>query len=372
MKMRWFALAAMVTFLVTHETHAQCTSVGGVDVSVMPNAPLQFQFFPMSLLGFGGTGNAGTLSLPGATQFGIQFTNNSGSTKNLYLEVDVRNSSRSILRDRLQVGFQIPVGVAPFISVPQMIDGSFPSSFSANVLSQARIANDYVQSLSGGLPSGSFYFVIKMGEQLDQLTCENTVTVEVLTGSTVDIIIPSNGAASGNLPLFQWAAVGGNEFRLTFAKLRPNQSFEDALATSSQRVVLDALMVTSYQAAPGGPSGAMENNLTWNPGLQDGDYCAQVTMIQRDPLTGTTNEVKSAIHAFTVSSGTGGMTNLVGLNASEILNLLGSLPGGATILEALRGYNPVSIEINGAAATVEDLRNKLNSLPGTALISIKP
>lgn len=370
MKMKWFALAAMVIFLVTHETHAQCTSVDGVGVSVMPNAPLQFQFFPMSLLGFGSAGNPGSLSIPGAQQFGIQFTNNTGTEKTLILDIDIRNSAGTILDRHFRVQIVIPIGPSPFITVPQIVDGNIPSSFSPGTPTNARINDSFVSSLSGGLPSGSFFFDISL--EGGSSTCMNTVTVEVLTGSTVDIIIPSNGAASGNLPLFQWAAVGGNEFRLTFAKLRPNQSFEDALATSSQRVVLDPLMVTSYQAAPGGPSGAMENNLTWNPGLQDGDYCAQVTMIQRDPLTGTTNQVKSAIHAFTVSSGTGGMTNTVGLNASEILNLLGSLPGGATILEALRGYNPVSIEINGAAATVEDLRNKLNSLPGTALISIKP
>jgi hypothetical protein len=189
-------------------------------------------------------------------------------------------------------------------------------------------------------------------------------------------VLPADGSESSALPQFQWAAVGGQRFRLTVAKLRPGQTGEDALNNSSQRFIV-RVAGNSYQTTSGGPTNTgvvevRENNLTWSPGLSNGDYVYRVTMIQEDPITGTQNFVNSKVGRFVVVGGIGGLANTSGLNTEEIVGLLQSAAKGANIKDLLQGFSAISIEINGSAGTVDDLRAKLNDLPASVKWSIKP
>lgn len=379
MKVRVFhglglALIAASLFLNTEGLTAQssCARYGGeLTTSVEPSTPLVFSFFPISLMGIGDQTSAGALE--SFQSFGVRFSNTGAVEREVNLAIYLYSGTEAVFSQEMAVTMAIPVGTY-FVSVPQLISGNISGGLNPRALIKPTINSTFRNRFAGGVPSGSFRFEVRIAEENQNTTDPSTICgsifVEVLSGATVDIVVPSNGTQTGSLPLFQWSAVGGSKFRLTFAKLKPNQSYEDALATSSQRVVLEVRDVNSYQATAGGPSGAIENNLTWNPGLQDGDYCVRVTMIQEDPLTGATNEVTSAINSFVVASGTAAAT--VGLNATEVLSLLASVPGLSAILEQLRGYNPVLIEINGTVMTVEDLRNKLANLPGTYKVKLTP
>lgn len=59
------------------------------------------------------------------------------------------------------------------------------------------------------------------------------------------LTMPSNGSTANALPQFQWSAVGGQKYKLTLAKLQPNQTQEDALNNSSQRMVLNLTSTSS-------------------------------------------------------------------------------------------------------------------------------
>ncbi len=379
----WVLLALMVS---EHRLQAQnCSLYGGeLQISLLPSTPLTFQFFPIGLLGLGGSTNAGTVSTAGFERFGVQFTNSGTVQRQVNLAIFLfqgAGTGQTVFGtgDEMRVTLFVPPGTY-FVSVPQFINGNI-TSVRAQAFVGPRISERYRNSLSGGIPSGSFHFDFAVTDEnggnptLADLC--GSLSIEVLTGATVDLIVPGNGSQVGPLPLFQWAAVGGNKFQLNFAKVRAEQSYEDALRTSSQRVLLEINGTNTFQATAGGPiSGGnvttLENNLTWNPGLLEGEYCYRVTMIQEDPITGSQNLVTSAINSFTVSNtammiGVGG-----GINTDEILNLLRSLSTGEAIVNELRGYSAISIEINGTAATVTDLRTKLGDLPDVYKVEIKP
>ncbi|NUM81279.1 hypothetical protein HUU42_10775, partial [bacterium] len=280
--------------------------------------------------------------------------------------------NESILRTPLFAGLTVPPG-RHFISVNDFLGNNIPSFLknpSVNV-DQAKINKDFVKRLSGGLPSGTFSFDISAGTDPAALQPCGSITAEVLSGATVDLIIPANGSESSSLPLFQWAAVGGNEFILTVAKLKPNQSHEDALRTSSQRMVINFNNTTSYQTTAGGPvvPGVQENNLTWNPGLALGEYVYRVSMLQRDPITNTQNTVNSNTAVFSVKEG--GINT--GLNTQEIIAILSTIPGLSNLQDLMKGYSATGIEIDGKTGNVEELRGKVKSLEGkTYKVSIKP
>jgi hypothetical protein len=94
-------------------------------------------------------------------------------------------------------------------------------------------------------------------------------------------------------------------------------------------------------------------------------------MVQEDPITGTQNLVNSNIANFSVS-GSGGTINTSGLNTDEIIGLLTGAAKGVNIADLLKGYSAFSIEINGKAATIDELRTKLNDISSSAKWSIKP
>jgi hypothetical protein len=389
--MRTFALVTMFVslwlILIHSDVRSQTCTKGTVDITLIPSAPLQFQFFPMGLMGIGGTGNVGVLTGTGFERFGLQLQNTAGAQQQLNIAVYLYQggasigSGEAVFSDEMTVTVFVPPGGPYFISVPQLINNNITGLRSA-AHRPATISRTFRNALSGGVPSGNFRFDIvidpvqdpNIGDAADHC---GSFFVEILTGATVDLIVPGNGGQAGPLPLFQWAAIGGNKFQLAIAKVRAGQSYEDALRTSSQRVLLDINGTNTFQATAGGPiSGGnvttLENNLTWNPGLLEGEYCYRVTMIQEEPLTGSQNFVTSAINSFTVSNtammiGVGG-----GINTDEILNLLRSLSAGEAIVNELRGYSAISIEINGTAATVTDLRTKLGELPEVYKVEIKP
>ncbi|MBL7995072.1 hypothetical protein JNM05_06825 [bacterium] len=352
---------------------AQCNTPSGVVINVRPDAPLQFQFFPVSLLGVGRS----DANLSAFQNFGIQITNTTGSDKDITLEVELTDGSTSMFERNLQVTMTIPNSPTPiFIGVPQLLNPRNLSYKKTGLTPQnPRISDAYIKKLKGGLPSGTFEFRISTSDYPTAPSYCKSIVIQVLAGATVDVIMPANGSTVSSLPQFQWSAVGGQKFKLTLAKLKPNQTQEDALNNSSQRAIIE-LGSTSYQTTAGGPTGGggatlIENNLAWNPGLLDGEYCYRVTMVQRDPITGTQNLVNSNIANFTVS-GSGGTINTSGLNTDEIIGLLTAAAKGVNIADLLKGYSAFSIEINGTAATVDELRTKLNDISASAKWSIKP
>lgn len=355
---------------------AQSTTPNGVELSVRPSAPLQFQFFPISLLGIGKS----DANLSAFQNFGVQLTNNTGANKDIWLKVDLTDGSTSLFSQKLEVALTVPNGSPVFIGTPQLLNAkSVPYKKTGVSGRNPNISKDYINKLKGGLPSGTFEFVISIGDYqgitptYDANPPEQKIIIQIQAGTSVDLMAPGNGSTVNSLPQFQWSAVGGQRFKLTIAKLKPNQSQEDALNNSSQRAVIE-LNTTSYQTVAGGPTTgagikADENNLTWNPGLLDGDYCYRVTMIQEDPITGTQNLVNSNIAGFTVG---GTSANASGLNTDEIIGLLSAAAKGVNIAELLKGYGAYYIEINGKPATVDELRTKLNDISSTAKWSIKP
>ncbi len=371
-------MATALTVMAFQTVFSQSTTPNGVELSVRPNAPLQFQFFPISLLGIG----KGDANLSAFQNFGVQLSNNTGTSKDIWLKVDLTDGSTSLFSQKLEVALTVPSGLPVFIGTPQLLNSkSVPFKKTGISGKNPKISDEYINKLKGGLPSGTFEFVISIGDYqgitptYDANPPEQRIVIQILAGATVDLIMPANGNTVNALPQFQWSAVGGQEFKLTIAKLKPGQTQEDALNNSSQRAVI-ALTSTSYQATAGGPvTGAgittEENNLLWNPGLVDGEYCYRVTMVQKDPITGTQNLVNSNVANFTVS-GSGGTVNTSGLNTDEIIGLLSAAAKGVNIAELLKGYSAFSIEINGKPATVDELRTKLNDISASAKWSIKP
>ncbi len=345
--------------------------INGVQVQVEPTTPLQFQFFPMGLLGIGSGGNTG--GLEGFSRFGITFTRSSSDTGSgeVNVKISLFLGNRNLFSRDMEVTLTIPNnGIPYFVSVPQFINGNIPMNLYPTAPRKPRIDDKYAQDLMGGMPSGNFRFEIytAKGGSLNYQLC-GSITVEVTAGATVDLIMPAKGEETSGLPFFQWAAVGGNKFQLTIARLKAGQTEEDALRTSSQRTIIELVNTRSYQSTAGGPVTSIENNLTWNPGLLDGQYCYQVTMIQEDPITGSRNLVNSVIHNFVVTGSGKQMSS--GLNTQEILNIVASRVN-INLQDPFKGFNAVSIEINGSAATVEDLRAKVNNLPEKFKVEIKP
>jgi len=363
-------LPFLLAFLVAggQTNFAQCTTSNGVTVEVLPSAPVQFQFFPLSLLGLGGGSGSG---LTAFQQFGVKFTNSTLSPQTLDVEIGLEVGGSSVFSRNIAVTLTIPVGTT-FVGVSDFANGNFGSQLNPQASQKPKFSSEFVKKISGGLPSGQFRFPIIIRVQGNP-ECNLAISAEVLTGATVDLILPTNGTETNSLPLFQWAAVGGHKFRLTVAKLKAQQTEEDALKTSSQRFIVGLDNVTNYQITAGGPVAGggitpLENNLTWNPGLQNGEYCYRVTMIQEDPTSGTTNEVNSAVAHFTVNSG----GQFGPLSTTEIINLLSDIPGLGNLADQLKGYTAFEMSIDGQAATVDDLRNKLKELPEKKKISIKP
>jgi hypothetical protein len=334
-----------------------CT-VNEVDVMLKPSAPLQFQFFPIALLGIGEGSRAGAIGA--FSQFGIGLRNTNQTTaRNLDIQIQCQIGGRPIFSRPLTVlGIQVQAGARYFIGVPQLLSGELPRGLLSASLEKPKIDREFVNDLAGGLPSGRFEFVIFVGETgLPFVNC-GSIIAEVLTGSTVDLIVPANHSETSALPLFQWAAVGGTKFRLTVARLKPRQTEEDALNTSSQRLVVELNNLTSFQLTAGGPSNALENNLTWNPGLAAGEYIWRVAMIQEDPTTGTSNTVRSRIQHFTVGGGAS-----AGLNTDQIIAILQTIPGLSNIDEQLKGFRAIAIEYNGQNLTADELRQKIQEFP---------
>lgn len=372
-QIRLAALVVLALVVLSYQSvFAQCSTNNGVELSVRPNAPLQFQFFPISLLGIGKS----DVNLSAFQNFGIQLVNTSGTeNREIWLRVDLTDGSESLFSQRLELALTLTPSANIFVGTPQLLNATnIPFKKSGILVKKPKISEAYIKKLKGGLPSGTFEFVISVGEYAvsPSYSCEQRITIQILAGATVDLIMPANGSTSNSLPQFQWSAVGGQKFKLTLAKLKPNQTQEDALNNSSQRMVLN-LTSTSYQTTAGGPplGAGDENNLSWNPGLVDGEYCYRVTMVQEDPITGTQNLVNSNIANFSVS-GSGGTINTSGLNTDEIIGLLTGAAKGVNIADLLKGYSAFSIEINGKAATVDELRTKLNDISSSAKWSIKP
>ena len=369
-QLRLTVFVALALLVFSYQSaFAQCTTPSGVQVNVRPDAPLQFQFFPISLLGIGKS----EANLSAFQNFGIQMINSTGSAQNVAIEVGLYDGNGTdMFQSHLKVTLSVQNGTM-FIGVPQLLN---PKNLPNRISSQnPRISDDYIKKLKGGLPSGTFEFKVSIGDNSASVSYCRSIVVQVLSGATVDLIMPSNGSTVSSLPQFQWSAVGGQKFKLTVAKLKPNQTQEDALNNSSQRAIIE-LGSTSYQTTAGGPTGGSgitveENNLTWNPGLVDGEYCYRVTMVQADPITGTQNLVNSNIANFTVG-GSGGTINTSGLNNDEIIGLLTAAAKGVNIADLLKGYSAFSIEINGKEATVDELRTKLSEISASAKWSIKP
>lgn len=363
-------LLALFAISVNNLSYGQCT-VNGVTIEVVPTAPIQFQFFPLALLGVGDK----TVPVSGFERFGIRFINTNPTASDIFIDINARLGNDYILRESLFAGLTIPSG-SFFVSVNDFLGNNIPSNLknTSVQVDQARINKDFLKRLSGGLPSGTFVFEIRISDEASTVRTApicGTITAEILSGATVDLIIPANGSESSSLPLFQWAAVGGNEFILTVAKLKPNQSHEDALRTSSQRMVINFNNTTSYQTTAGGPvvPGVQENNLTWNPGLALGEYVYRVSMLQRDPITNTQNTVNSNTAVFSVKEG--GINT--GLNTQEIIAILSTIPGLSNLQDLMKGYSATGIEIDGKTGNVEELRGKVKSLEGkTYKVSIKP
>ncbi len=373
-QIRLAALVVLALVVLSNQSvFAQaCNTPNGVVIDVRPNAPIQFQYFPISLLGIGKS----DANLSAFQRFGIQISNNTGSDKDITFEVGLYDGPNSLFEPgkNLKVTLRIPNTTNTFIGVPQLLNvKSVPYKLTGAPSQSPKISEDYIKKLKGGLPSGTFEFKISTSDYPTPpgSPCQSII-IQVLAGATVDLIMPANGSTSNSLPQFQWSAVGGQKFKLTLAKLKPNQTQEDALNNSSQRMVLN-LTSTSYQTTAGGPplGAGDENNLSWNPGLVDGEYCYRVTMVQEDPITGTQNLVNSNIANFSVS-GSGGTINTSGLNTDEIIGLLTGAAKGVNIADLLKGYSAFSIEINGKAATVDELRTKLNDISSSAKWSIKP
>ncbi len=339
---------------LSEQSFGQC-DVAGVQFRAVPPT-LQFQFFPLSLLGIGeGGGRAGSI---GAFQrFGIEINNTTGVDQQRDLRVGLRVGSESVFSQDMVVTLLIPPGIH-FVSVSQFMDNDIPGRLQPQGYLKPKIDKAFVKKLAGGLPSGRFEFPLSVGVTgTGVFTSCGSIIAEVLTGATVDLIVPAHNSESSSLPLFQWAGTGGSEFILTVARLKPRQTDEDALNTSSQRLRV-RVMGQSFQLTAGGPARAEENNLTWNPGLPAGEYIWRVAMIQNDPTTGTTNSIKSRVNHFTVT----GSANASGFNTDQIIAILQTVPGLSNIDEQLKGFQAVGVELNGENMTADELRAKLKEL----------
>jgi len=340
---------------LSEQSFGQC-DVAGVQFRAVPPT-LQFQFFPLSLLGIGeGGGRAG--SIGAFARFGIEINNTTGADAQRDLQIGLRVGSESVFEQNMVVTLLIPPGVH-FVSVSQFMDNEIPARLRPQGFLKPKISKDFVKQLAGGLPSGRFEFPLSVGVTGTGIfqPC-GSIIAEVLTGATVDLIVPPHNSETSSLPLFQWAGTGGTQFVLTVARLKPRQTDEDALNTSSQRLVVE-VMNQSFQLTAGGPARAVENNLTWNPGLAAGEYIWRVAMIQTDPTTGTTNSIRSRVNRFTVTGG----VNSSGLSTDQIIAILQTVPGLSDIDEQLKGFEAVGIEFNGENMTADELRAKIKELP---------
>ncbi len=361
--LKWLGALVVVFMFSYNNLFAQCT-VGFVTVDVIPHAPINFQYFPMSILGVGRAG----ANLSAFQNFGVSLNNADAAPQSVFIRVGFKGGEGQVFDVPLELRLTVPSG-AFFLGIPELLNRRFANAIKSQTFKTAHIDRQFQDKVKGGLPSGTFVFTVETGPDGISYPCSQDLTVTIATGSTVDLILPTNGGEVQSLPQFQWAATGGSKFILTIAKLKNNQTQEDALRTSSQRVVIRITDGNSFQIAPGG-AGSEENNLTWSPGLADGAYCYRVTMVQEDPTTGTQNEVHSQIANFTVS---GGANNTSGLNTDEIINLLNGALGGVNVGDKLKGYRAISIEIDGKTATIDELREKLDGIKGKAIkVEIKP
>ncbi len=334
---------------------AQCNVTTGVTLTLVPSAPVTFQSFPVSLLGIGNS-NA---NLSAFENFGLKFNNSNQTATSFSLPINIIYGGTSILKAPVNFSITVPPGES-FLGVPQLLSGNFSGKIRVKRVGKSvELSSDFQKKISGGFPSGSFEF---------QVGSCGSLVVNVLGNTTVELLSPSNGAETSSLPQFTWSGQGGSKFILTIAKLKNKQSKEDGLNTSSQRAVIDVGANQSYQTTAGGPSPALENNLTWNPGLTSGEYACRVVMEITDPTTGTKSIATSGINTFTVGEGSG---NTTGLNTKEIINLLQDALK-VNMADLLKGYNAYEITINGNNATIDELREKVQNLPDKVKVEIKP
>lgn len=344
---------------------AQGTTDNGVTITPEPLTPFTFTSFPLSLLGIGGS----DANLSSFNNFGLKFDNNTGSPQIIIMEVNCNTSQGPIFDKPYKVSVTVPVtpaGSPIFVGVPQILNNNF-GSMKSRKLQSVSINSDFMNQIKGGFPSGLFTFTIKAnGADMGSLQ------IQVLGNSPVEIIAPSFGYESvDGLPQFSWSAQNATKFLLSIARKKGNQSDEGAINSVVQRVVIELENTSSYQLPSGGPSTSKQNNLTWVPGLEPGDYVFQVTAVIQDNFTGKSRHVNSPIRAFTVKETIG---STAGLNTEEILGLLNDAAKGAVnFKDQLKGYKATSITIKGnAASSIEDLRKAVENLPDAVKFEIKP
>ncbi|MBX7151139.1 hypothetical protein K1X84_05825, partial [bacterium] len=170
-------LLALFAISVNNLSYGQCT-VNGVTIEVEPTTPIQFQFFPLALLGVGDK----TVPVSGFERFGIRFINSGGSAADVYIGINARLGNESILRQPLFAGLTVPPG-RHFISVNDFLGNNIPSFIKNPSVSvdQARINKDFVKRLAGGLPSGTFSFDISAGTDPAALLPCGSIIAEVLS-----------------------------------------------------------------------------------------------------------------------------------------------------------------------------------------------
>lgn len=354
-----FSLTTVVT---------QGTTDNGVTITPEPLTPFTFTSFPLSLLGIGGS----DANLSSFNNFGLKFDNTTGSPKKIKMSINCKTSSGDIFKSAYTVTLTVPattVGSSIFVGVPQILSGSFGSIKAAD-RKPISINEDFMKQIKGGFPSGLFTFEIKAGS-VAATGDMGSLQIQVLGNSPVEIISPSFGFESvDGLPQFAWSAQGATKFLLTIARKKGSQSDEGAIKSVVQRAVIELDNAFSYQLPSGGPSTSKENNLTWVPGLEPGDYVFQVTAVIQDNFTGKSRNVDSPIRAFTVKET---ISSTAGLNTEEILGLLNDAAKGAVnFKDQLKGFKAVSITIKGNTSTIDDLRTAVQNLPEAVKFEIKP
>lgn len=347
---------------------AQGTTDNGVTITPEPLTPFTFTSFPLSLLGIGGS----DANLSSFNNFGLKFDNTTGSPKKIKMSINCKTSSGDIFKSAYTVTLTVPattVGSSIFVGVPQILSGSFGSIKAAD-RKPISINEDFMKQIKGGFPSGLFTFEIKAGS-VAATGDMGSLQIQVLGNSPVEIISPSFGFESvDGLPQFAWSAQGATKFLLTIARKKGSQSDEGAIKSVVQRAVIELDNAFSYQLPSGGPSTSKENNLTWVPGLEPGDYVFQVTAVIQDNFTGKSRNVDSPIRAFTVKET---ISSTAGLNTEEILGLLNDAAKGAVnFKDQLKGFKAVSITIKGNTSTIDDLRTAVQNLPEAVKFEIKP
>lgn len=350
---------------------AQGTTDNGVTITPEPLTPFTFTSFPLSLLGIGGS----DANLSSFNNFGLKFDNTTGSIKKIEVKIELKTSQGSIFKSPYTVALTVPAtmaGSSIFVGVPQILNGNF-GSIKASERKSISISDDFMKQIKGGFPSGLFTFDIyaKGYHSLSDFVSMGSLQIQVLGNSPVEIISPSFGFESvDGLPQFAWSAQGATKFLLTIARKKGSQSDEGAIKSVVQRAVIELDNAFSYQLPSGGPSTSKENNLTWVPGLEPGDYVFQVTAVIQDNFTGKSRNVDSPIRSFTVKET---ISSTAGLNTEEILGLLNDAAKGAVnFKDQLKGFKAVSITIKGNTATIDDLRTAVQNLPEAVKFEIKP